>query len=58
MGMMFEMLEILRKNLLLPLLLIGESFDDFVPNCGSLEIFLSFFKEKKKRRFFFFNVHD
>ena len=58
MGMMFEMLEILRKNLLFPLLLTGESFDDFVSNCGSLEIFLSFFKEKKKRRFFFFNVHD
>ena len=49
MGMMFEMLEILRKNLLLPLLLIRESFDDVVPNCGSLETFLSFLKKKKKK---------
>ena len=42
MGMMLEMLDLLRKNLLLPLLLTRDSFDDFVPNWGNLEMF-SFF---------------
>ena len=38
------------KSLLLPLPLTGESFDDFVPHWGNLEMFLLFFE---RREFFF-----
>ena len=46
-----------EKSLLVPLLLNGESFDDFVPNWGNLEMFplLFFFL---KEAFFFSTVHD
>ena len=48
-GILLKMLELLRKNLLPPLLAHWESFDDFVPNWGNFEMFSSF-----ERKDFFF----
>ena len=44
--MVFDVLD-KGKSLLLPSLLIGESFDNFVSNCGSHEMSFLFLKKKK-----------
>ena len=43
------------KSFLLSLLLTGESFDDFVPNLGNLEMFFFFLFLFFERIIFFFN---
>ena len=52
-GMVFDVLD-RGKRLLLPLPLIEESFDNFMLNCGNLEMSLPFLKKD----FFFFTIHD
>ena len=57
-GMVFYVLD-RGKSLLLPSLLIRESFDNFVSNCGSVEMSVLFLKKVFFFFFFFFLiVHD
>ena len=45
------------KSFLLSLLLTGESFDDFVPNWGNLEMFFFFLFIFFERSIFFFQLY-